>query len=83
MYQYQTKGTCSRQINLDIHDGIIQDIEIVGGCDGNLKGIAKLVCGKDAIEVAQQLEGISCGTKKTSCPDQIAIAIRQYLAQMV
>lgn len=77
VYQYQTHGTCSRIINIDVDGGIIRKVEFKGGCDGNLQGIAKLVEGMKITDVATRLEGILCGTKSTSCPDQLSKALRQ------
>lgn len=73
---YQTVGTCSRQINIDVDDNnIIQNVEFIGGCDGNTHGIMKLVKGMDANIVKSKLKGILCGNKSTSCPDQLACAL--------
>ena len=77
-----THGTCSRLINLEIDDnGKVTNVEFVGGCDGNTKGIAQLVKGMDAQEAADRLAGIRCGYKPTSCPDQLAQALREALAR--
>ena len=67
---YETKGTCSKAILLDVDDatGIINDVQFVGGCPGNTLGVATLVRGRKAADVVRQLEGITCGTKPTSCP---------------
>lgn len=81
MYTYQTKGTCSRQITFDLKDGKVYNVSFLGGCNGNLKGIGKLVEGKDAKEIAALLKGNTCGNKSTSCPDQLAIALEEALAQ--
>lgn len=78
---YYPKGTCSRQMDIEIDDGIIKDVNIHYGCDGNLKGIAKLVKGRPAEEVADLLRGIKCGAKSTSCPDQLAKALDQYMRE--
>jgi len=78
-YTYQTIGTCSTQIDLELEEGIIQSVAFTGGCNGNLKGICKLVQGKNAQEVIGLLEGTTCGKKPTSCPDQLAKALRQAL----
>lgn len=79
---YTTHGTCSRFINLEIDDnGKVTNVEFVGGCDGNTKGIAQLVKGMDAQEAADRLAGIRCGYKPTSCPDQLAQALREALAR--
>ena len=76
---FYPRGVCSQRYEITITDGKIDHIDIVGGCNGNLKGIASLVVGMDAAEAAQRLEGITCGPKPTSCPDQISQAIRQML----
>ena len=78
-FQYRTKGVCARSISFDIIDGKIIDVNFEGGCAGNTKGVARLVEGMDATEAIQRLEGIPCGFKSTSCPDQLAKAIRQAL----
>lgn len=75
---YKTKGTCSRQIDLTIEDGIVKDISFVGGCSGNAQGISKLVRGMNINEVIARLDGIRCGYKATSCPDQLATALKNY-----
>ena len=75
---YITHGTCSRLINIDVDDdGVIRNLSFVGGCNGNLKGICALACGKKASEVKQALKGITCGAKATSCPDQLATALAE------
>lgn len=76
---YKTKGTCSQTINFDIIDGKVKNVEFLGGCNGNLKGIAVLVDGMTPEEVISKLEGIKCGFKNTSCPDQLAQALKQTL----
>lgn len=80
-YTYYTKGTCSRQMNIELEDGVVRDVEILGGCNGNLKGIRSLVQGMKAEDVIERLRGIRCGDKTTSCPDQLAIALEQALSQ--
>lgn len=76
---YKTHGTCSRQINITVEDGIIMDVEFIGGCNGNLKGISKLVKGMKVEDVIERIEGTTCGFKNTSCPDQLAQALKQAL----
>mgnify|MGYP006360386643 CR=1 FL=1 len=76
MYQYKTKGTCSQMICFDLEDNKVRNVQFFGGCNGNLKGIAALVEGMDIDEVITRVEGITCGMKKTSCPDQLARALR-------
>ena len=73
---YKTKGTCSSQITFEIVDGIIKNVVFTGGCNGNLKGIGRLVEGMDVEECISRIEGIQCGFKNTSCPDQLAKALR-------
>lgn len=74
-FEYIPSGTCSRRIEIEIENGIVKDLAVVGGCHGNLQGVAALCRGRSAKEVAEALRGICCGTKTTSCPDQIARAI--------
>ena len=78
-YEYKTKGTCSQMIQFDLTDGIISNVSFAGGCNGNLKGIGSLVEGMKAEEVVKRVEGIKCGFKSTSCPDQLAQAIKQVM----
>ena len=75
--KYRTQGTCSVQIDFDVEDNKIHNLEFAGGCNGNLKGIAALVEGKDIDEVKDKLKGIKCGIKNTSCPDQLAKALEE------
>ena len=74
---FNTRGTCSRQINFDIVDGNVHNVSFVGGCDGNLKAIGKLVNGKNIDDVAAVLEGNTCGRRSTSCADQLVRALRE------
>lgn len=76
-YTYKTKGTCSSQISFNIEDNVITDISFAGGCNGNLKAIAKLVEGMTVEEIEEKLLGNTCGFKNTSCADQLARAVRQ------
>lgn len=76
-YEYKTKGTCSQKIFFEIEEGIVKNVEFLGGCNGNLQGIGKLVEGMEVDEVIKRLEGIHCGMKPTSCPDQLANALKQ------
>lgn len=78
-YTYTTKGTCSREIYFEIEDGKVKNVEFLGGCNGNLKGIGSLVEGMDVHEVIARLENTTCGSKATSCPDQLACALKQAL----
>ena len=79
-YTYKTKGTCSQMINFEVEDGKIKNVQFFGGCNGNLKGIAALVEGMDIDEVIARVEGVKCGMKSTSCPDQLAQALKQAKA---
>lgn len=81
MYEYKTKGTCSRQIFFDLEDNKVKNVKFIGGCNGNLQGIGLLVEGMDVNEVIAKLEGVSCGGRPTSCPDQLAQALKQAMAQ--
>ena len=76
-HRYTTKGTCSREILFEIEDNKIVNVEFIGGCNGNLKGISSLVKGMDIDEVISRLEGTTCGMKSTSCPDQLACALKE------
>ena len=79
-FTYTTKGTCSREILFEIEDGKLKNVQFIGGCNGNLKGICSLVEGMDVQEVITRLEGTTCGPKNTSCPDQLATALKEALA---
>lgn len=74
---YKTSGVCSQSINYEIKDGKVYNVSFTGGCNGNLKGIGKLVEGMPVDEVVSKLKGITCGFKSTSCPDQLAKALEQ------
>ena len=76
-YEYKTKGTCSQRILFDIEDNKVKNVQFIGGCNGNLKGIAALVEGMDVQDVISRVEGIKCGMKSTSCPDQLAQALKE------
>ena len=76
-YEYKTKGTCSQRIFFDVEEGKVKNVQFVGGCNGNLKGIAALVEGMDVADVIARVEGIRCGMKATSCPDQLAKALKE------
>ena len=78
---FKTFGTCSREINFDVVDGKLTNVSFLGGCNGNLQGISKLVEGMDIDEVIARVEGIKCGARQTSCPDQLAKALKQYKAE--
>ncbi len=77
VYQYKTHGTCSTRIDLEVEDGILKDVAYEGGCNGNLQGICRLVKGMPVKDVIAKLEGIRCGMKTTSCPDQLCRALHE------
>ncbi len=77
-YRYKPTGVCSREIILDIENGMVKDLKAVGGCNGNLQGIASLVKGMPVEQVKERLKGIKCGIRNTSCPDQISKALEEY-----
>ena len=79
-YIYKTKGTCSTQIELDLDGDVVHNVKFTGGCNGNLKGISSLVKGMKVDDVISRLEGIHCGNKSTSCPDQLCKALRAMKA---
>ena len=76
-YEYKTRGVCSRKITFSVEDGKVCKVAFDGGCNGNGKGVAALVEGMDVDEAIRRMEGIKCGMKNTSCPDQLARALRQ------
>lgn len=81
-YTYRTKGTCSRQITVDLDEqGIIRKVEFLGGCNGNTQGVARLCVGHPAQEVIDLLSGVDCNGRGTSCPDQLSKALREAMAQ--
>lgn len=77
-FEYTPKGVCSRHFDFDIEDGVINELKVVGGCNGNLKGISALVKGMRVDDAIERLKGIRCGTNATSCPDQIARALEAF-----
>ena len=79
---YTTQGTCSRQITFDVVDNKLTNVRFLGGCSGNTQGVARLVEGMDVDEAIRRLEGIQCGPRPTSCPDQLAQALKEYKAQL-
>ena len=79
-FTYQTKGVCSRAIDIEIENGIVEKVTYNGGCSGNTQGVAALVQGMKIEEAIRRLSGIRCGMKSTSCPDQLATALKEYLA---
>ena len=75
---YRPRGVCSRLMEIEVEDNKIVSVNVTGGCDGNLKGISRLVKGMDVDEAIRRMQGIRCGGKPTSCPDQLSIALSQY-----
>ena len=78
---YTTRGVCSRGIEITIEDGIVTAVKFIGGCSGNTQGVAALAVGMTPEEVIKRIKGIKCGPKSTSCPDQLATALEEYLAK--
>lgn len=76
-YEYKTSGTCSQRILFEVEEGKLKNVQFLGGCNGNLKGIGALVEGMDVDTVISRLEGTTCGMKSTSCPDQLAKALKK------
>ena len=82
-YNYRTKGVCSKEMHIELNDDhTIKSVQVMGGCDGNLKGIAKLLPGMKAEDAIARMEGTTCGRKPTSCPDQIAQNLKRALAEL-
>jgi len=80
-YTYRPKGVCSQMMKIELEDGVIKDVQVLGGCNGNLQGISALVRGMRAEEAIERMKGIRCGFKNASCPDQLAVALEQALAK--
>ena len=78
-FEHKTKGTCSQKILFEIEDGILKNVQFIGGCNGNLKGISSLVDGMAVEDVISRIDGIRCGFKSTSCPDQLAQALKEAI----
>ncbi len=81
-FEYKTQGTCSQKIFFEIEDGKLKNVQFLGGCNGNLKGIGSLVEGMNIDDVIARLEGTTCGFKATSCPDQLARALKEAKAKL-
>lgn len=79
--KYKTQGVCSREISFEVVDNKITNVQFVGGCSGNTQGVARLVEGMDIDDVISRVDGINCGFRPTSCPDQLAKALKQYKQQ--
>ena len=80
-FTYRPQGVCSQLMEVEVEDGKIRRVEVVGGCSGNLQGISRLVVGMDVEEAISRMEGIRCGYKPTSCPDQLAKALQAFRAE--
>ena len=80
VYTYRPKGVCAQMMKIELEDGVIQEVQVLGGCNGNLQGISALVRGMRAEDAIERMKGIRCGFKKTSCPDQLALALEEALA---
>ena len=80
-YTYRTKGTCSQGIQFEIEDNKVHNVQFIGGCSGNTQGVARLIEGMDVNEAISRIEGIHCGPRPTSCPDQLACALKKALAE--
>ena len=78
-YEYKTKGVCAMKIEFEAEDGIVKNVKFIGGCNGNTQGVARLAEGRTAEELISLLEGIKCGFKSTSCPDQLAQALKHTI----
>ncbi len=78
---YKPVGVCARNIDFEVEDGILKDIRFEGGCNGNLKGITTLLIGMNINDVIDKLSGLTCNSKSTSCPDQVAVALKKYLEE--
>lgn len=78
-YTYKTRGTCSQAIQFDIVDDKVRNVQFIGGCSGNTQGVARLIEGMDVHEAISRMEGIHCGPRPTSCPDQLACALKQAI----
>lgn len=81
VYTYRPKGVCSQMMKIELEDGVIKEVQVLGGCSGNLQGISALVRGMRAEDAIERMKGIHCGFKKTSCPDQLAAALEEALAK--
>ena len=77
--EYDPRGVCSRHMTVSAENGVITDLKVIGGCDGNLQGISRLVVGMKVEDAIERLSGIDCGGKGTSCPDQLSIALKKLL----
>lgn len=78
-YRFRPQGVCSQEMIINIENGKLIDLKVIGGCNGNLQGIAKLVEGMPVEEIIKRLKGIKCGFRESSCPDQLAVALEEYI----
>ena len=78
---YKTQGVCSKEIHFDVKDNKVENVQYIGGCSGNTQGVAALIEGMDIDEAIRRMEGIHCGPRPTSCPDQLAKALKKYKAE--
>ncbi len=78
-YRFYPTGVCSQEMIFDIEDGIVKDLKVIGGCNGNLKGISSLIRGMKLEDIISKLEGIDCNGRGTYCPDQISKALKEFL----
>ena len=78
-YTYTPRGVCSRKMTVELENGVIKSVNVEGGCNGNLKGISRLLKGMKAEDAIARMEGTTCGRKPTSCPDQLALALEEAL----
>lgn len=78
-YSFNTRGVCAKKLEFDIEEGVVKNIVFFGGCDGNHKGLAALAEGMTPDEAAKRLRGITCGMRKSSCPDQLAVALEEFM----
>lgn len=76
-YEFTPSGVCSRKMLIEVEDGVVRDLKVIGGCNGNLQGISALVKGMKLEDVIERLDGLRCGGKSTSCPDQLAQALKE------
>ncbi len=81
-FEYKTKGTCSQMIYFDVVEGKVHNVEFLGGCNGNLQGLSKLVEGMNIDDVIERISNIHCGSKPTSCPDQLSCALKEAKQQL-
>ncbi|MDO4420304.1 MAG: TIGR03905 family TSCPD domain-containing protein [Ruminococcus sp.] len=79
-YKYKTKGVCASHIEIELDEDVIKEVKFIGGCSGNTQGVAALVKGMKAEDAVERLEGIKCGFKSTSCPDQLAKALKEAIS---